>query len=52
MLTSLGKHKGKIKKLTVKLADFFSEEAGSAEADGLIVLVELAKGHSQAVVGK
>lgn len=51
MLTSLGKHKGKIK-LTVKLADFFSEEAGSAEADGFIVLVELAKGHSQAVVGK
>lgn len=34
------------------MAYFFSEEAGGAEADGLVVLVKLAKGHAQAVVGK
>lgn len=34
------------------MADSFSEVTGGAEADGLIVLVELAKGHAQAVVGE
>lgn len=34
------------------MAYVFSEQAGGAEADDLIVLVELAKGHSQTVVGK
>lgn len=39
-------------KLTVKMADVFSEEAGGTEANGLVVSVELAKGHAQAVVGE
>lgn len=34
------------------MADLFSEKTGGAEADGLVVLVELAKGHAQAIVGK
>lgn len=36
--------------LTVILADVLRHRAGGAEGDELVVLVELAEGHSQAVV--
>ena len=38
--------------LTVGLADDLGDGIGGAEGDELIVLVELAEGHAQAVVGE
>lgn len=36
--------------LTVVLADVLGKKAGRAEGDDLVVLVELAEGHAQAVI--
>lgn len=34
------------------MADIFGKKAGGTKTDGLIVLIELAKRHAQAVVGE